>query len=384
MSNEVITKDVEIARQLEAAFQVYVKDISPLVATALANAGTKRGTNKKYEWYEYSRQRVTAWVTVAQDSGYFTDTPKAFDIPTANVLVGDTFRFETTAWVSLWDLTIYVTEIVSTSQVKAIKVGWTDVAIPVGTVAVFKSNLLPENSKKGESRKITVPSIKYNYFQIFDTLVENSRTLEGSNVIWDIGKIANLRAEGFYQIQRQLTEILANGLRAKFTDPVSGKEIYGAGWIGQYVVNTIDAAWAVFAQTFFDDAVEKIIKWGWVANAVRCNTKQARAISKLDNSKIQINLNDATRWNVVTALQAGIPVKWSKIDMIIVDTTMPEDEIDVFDMNNIALIPYSNWAIREIDATEKGQDWNSIRMLWEYTVEAKNMEQTAVRITNLG
>lgn len=384
MSNEVITKDVEIARQLEAAFQVYVKDISPLVATALANAGTKRGTNKKYEWYEYSRQRVTAWVTVAQDSGYFTDTPKTFSIPTANVLVGDTFRFETTAWVSLWDLTIYVTEIVSSSQVKAIKVGWTDVAIPVGTVAVFKSNLLPENSKKGESRKITVPSIKYNYFQIFDTLVENSRTLEGSNVIWDIGKIANLRAEWFYQIQRQLTEILANGLRAKFTDPVSGKEIYGAGWIGQYVVNTIDAEWAVFAQTFFDDAVEKIIKWGWVANAVRCNTKQARAISKLDNPKIQINLNDATRWNVVTALQAGIPVKWSKIDMIIVDTTMPEDEIDVFDMNNIALIPYSNWAIREIDATEKGQDWNSIRMLWEYTVEAKNMEQTAVRITNLG
>jgi len=60
MPNEVITKDVEIARQLEAAFQVYVKDISPLVATALANAGAKRGTNKKYEWYEYSRTRVTA------------------------------------------------------------------------------------------------------------------------------------------------------------------------------------------------------------------------------------------------------------------------------------------------------------------------------------
>ncbi len=382
---DAITKNVEIARQLEAAFMVYVKDISPIVATALANAGTKRGTNKKYEWFEYSRSRVTAATTAAYLSGAFdTTTPATIALPTTNLLVGDTIRFETTAGVAISDLTLYITEITSASAAKAIKVGGTDAALASGSIAVFKSNLLPENSKKGDARKIRVPVTKYNYFQIFDTLVENSRTIEGSDVYGDIGKIAHIRAEAFYDIQRQLTEMLCNGIRAKFNDPVTGKEVYGAGGIAQFMVNLTNASAAAFTQDMFDDAVELIIKGGGSANTVRCNTKQARAISALDNSKIQININDAVRGNVVTALQAGIPVKGSRIDTIIVDTTMPEDQIDIFDINNIALIPYSNGGIREMDATEKGQDGNSIRMLGEYTVEAKNMEQTAVRIYNLG
>ncbi len=379
-----ITKNVEIARQLEAAFLVYVKDISPIVATALANAGTKRGSNKKYEWYEYSRERITAVTTAAYDSGDFDGTPAVIELPTTNLLVGDTLRFETTAGVAISDLTLYITEITSGSAAKAIKVGGTDAALASGSVGVFKSNLLPENSKIGTARKIRVPTTKYNYFQIFDTLVENSRTIEGSDVYGDIGKIANIRAEAFYDIQRQLTEMLCNGIRAKFDDPVTGKEVYGSGGFSEFLVNLSNASTGALTQDRLDDAVELIIKGGGSANTIRCNTKQARVISALDNSKIQLNINDATRGNVVTAIQAGIPVKGSRIDTIIVDTTMPEDQVDIFDINNIALIPYSNGAIRETDATAPGQDGTTIRMIGEYTVEAKNMDKTAVRIYNLG
>ena len=382
-NKEAITKDVEIARQLEAAFVVYVKDVSPLVAMALANAGTKRGTNKKYEWYEFSRSRVQAVVGAAYSSGAFTETPATMVIPTENLLVGDTLRFESALGVSLGDLTLYVSEITSTTAIKATKIGGTDVAIASGSIAVFKSNLLPENSKKSTARKIRVPATKYNYFQIFDTLVENSRTIEGSEVYGDVGKIAFIRAEAFYDIQRQLTEIISSGIRVKTTDPTSGKEIYGAGGISEYIVNTIDAEGDPFAQSMFDDAVEFIIKGGGKANTIRCNTKQARAISALADSKVQINIDTAVRGNVVTALQAGIPVNGSRIDTIIVDTTMAEDEMDIFDINAIALIPYSNGAIREMDATDKGQDGQSIRMLGEYTVEATNMDKTSVRIKNL-
>ena len=382
-NKEAITKDVEIARQLEAAFQVYVKDISPLVAYALANAWSKRGKNKKYEWFEYSRERIQMVVNALIVDSYFTSSPKTMDIDTTNTLVGDTFRFETAAGVAVSDLTVYVTEIVSATQVKAIKVGGTNAAIAQNSIAVFKSNLLPENSKKGAARKIRVPSTKFNYFQIFDTLVENSRTIEGSDAYGDIGKIAHIRAEAFFDITRQLTEMLANGIKAKFTDPASGKEIYGAGGIAEFVVNTQDASTAVFTQTMFDDAVETVLKGGWKANTIRCSIKQARAISALDKSKLIVNLDEKVRGNVVT-VQAGIPVEGSKIETIIVDTTMPEDVIEIFDIGNIALIPYSNGAIREMDATEKGQDGQSIRMLGEYTVEAKNMGKTAVKIENLG
>ncbi len=376
------TEGLEISRQLEAAFKVYVQDISPLVAKALANAGTKRGTNKKYEWLEHSRSRITATTTAAYNAGDFNATAATLAIPTANVLPGDTFRFESALGLSLGDLTLYITEITSGAAAKAIKVGGTDVAIPSGSVAVFKSNLLPENSKKSEARKIRVPTEKYNFFQIFDTLVENSRTLEGSNVYGDIGKLVDIRAEGFFDIQRQLTEILTNGVRAEFTGN-DGKKVYAAGGISQFVVNTIDAEGDAFSQALFDDAVELIIKGGGLANTVRCNTKQARAISALNASNVQINVDTAVRGNVVTALQAGIPVNGSRIDTIIVDTTMAEDEMDIFDINGIALIPYSNGAIREMDATENGQDGTTIRMIGEYTVEAKNMDKTAVRIKGL-
>lgn len=382
---DAITKNVEIARQLEAAFQVYVKDISPLVFKALQNAGTKRGKNKKYEWFEYSRSRVQTTVDTLAASGYFDATPRTLNVgSTTNLLVGDTLRFETSAGVSLGDLSVYITEITDTTNVKAIKLGWTDAAVAQTSVAVFKSNLLPENSKKGSARKIRVPVSKFNYFQIFDTIVENSRTIEGSDVYGDIGKIAHIRSEAFYDIQRQLTEMLSNGISAKFNDPVSGKEIYGAGGIAEFVVNVQDESAATLVQSMLDDAVETIIKGGWLANTIRCNTKQARAISALDASKLTINLDEKIRGNVVTAVQAGIPVEGSKIETIIVDTTMPEDVIEIFDINNIALIPYSNGAIRENDATEPGQDGTTIRTLGEYTVEAKNMSKTAVKIYNLG
>lgn len=384
-SKEAITKDVEIARQLEAAFQVYVKDVSPLIFNALNNAGTKRGKNKKYEWFEYSRSRVQTTVDTLVASGYFTATPKTLNVgDTTNLLVGDTLRFETSASVAISDLTVYITEITDGTNVKAIKVGGTDAEIAATSVAVFKSNLLPENSKKGEARKIRVPVSKFNYFQIFDTVVENSRTIEGSEVYGDIGKIANIRAEAFYDLQRQLTEILANGIKAKFNNPVTGKEVYGTGWIAEFVVNTQDESAATLTQSMLDDAIETIIKGGWLANTIRCNTKQARAISALDGNKLMINLDEKIRGNVVTAVQAGIPVEGSKIETIIVDTTMPEDELEIFDISNIALIPYSNGAIREMDATENGQDGTTIRMLGEYTVEAKNMSKTAVKIINLG
>ena len=388
-SADALTKDLELKRQLEAAFKVYVQDISPLIFTALQNAGDKRGKNKKYEWYEYSRSRVETTVDTLTASGFFDSTPKNLNVwSTINFLPWDTIRFETSAGLAISDLTVYVTSIVDATNMLVTKVWWTDAEVATTSVAVFKSNLLPENSKKGTARKIRIPVTKFNYFQIFDTVQENSRTVEGSDVYWDIGKIANIRAEAFYDLQRQLTEMLSNGIAAKFTSAIDGKEVYWAGWIAEFVVNEQDELWAVFTQSMFDDAVETIIKWGWAANTIRCNTKQARAISALDNSKIQIAINDVQksteRWNVVTALQAGIPVKGSKIDVIIVDTSMQEDIIEIFDINNIALIPYSNGAIREMDATEKGQDGTAIRMLWEYTVEAKNMAQTAVKISNLG
>ncbi len=386
MSNadkEAITKDIEISRQLEAAFQVYVKDISPLVARALANAGTKRGTNKKYEWNEFSRERISTPITTALALGYLDATQKNVSMDTSNVLAWDTFRFETTGWVAISDLTMYVTEVVNSTTVKAIKIGWTDAAVASWSIAVFKSNLLPENSKKREARKIRVPNVKYNYFQIFDTLMENSRTLEGSDAIGDVGKIAFLRAEWFFDIQRQLTEILSYGTRVKFTDPKTNKEIYGAGWLAEFVVNSIDAGGNALTQVHLDDAVWQILKWGWRANTIRCGLEQAKALSKLDESKLLINLDETTRGNVVTSIQARIPVEGSKIDTIMVDFTMPEDEIDVFDISNIALIPYSNGAIREMDASEKGQDGNALRMIGEYTVEAKNFDKTAVKIKNL-
>ncbi len=382
-NSQAITKDVEIARQLEAAFMVYTKDVSPLVAIALANAGTKRGTNKKYEWFEASRARITAVITAAYNSGDFTATPAVIAIPTQNLLVGDTLRFETSAGISLGDLTLYITEITSASAAKAIKVGGTDVALPNGSVGVFKSNLLPENSKAAAARKINVPTAKYNYFQIFDTVVENSRTIEGSEVYGDVGKIAYIRSEAFFHIQRQLTEMVANGIRAKFTDPITGKEIYAAGGIASFIVNSFNAANAALTQDMLDDAVEKIIKEGGIANTVRCNTKQARALSALNADKVVINIDQQTRGNVVTAIQAGIPVAGSKITTIIVDTTMPEDQIDIFDIGLIALVPYSNGGIREVDATTPGQDGTTLRVLGEYTVEAKNMEQTAYRIYGL-
>ncbi len=379
----VTTKELQIARQLEAAFELYVKDLSPLVAYALRNGAGKRGTNKKYEWFERSFKRIEAEVNAAFDSSTYSSTPIDLVLTdTSNIRAKDILRFETAAGVSAGNIKVYVTSVTNATTIKVMKIGWNDVNLAAGAKAILGNNAHEENSKKGTPRAIQMPVTKYNYFQIFDTLLENSRTVEGSNVYADIGKLADLRSNGFYYIQRQLTEMLANGLRAKFNTP-DGKEIYTAGGLAEFVVNTLTKTGQDMAKAILDEAVEVIVKGGGKANAVRCNTKQAIKLSNMDESKIQINLNEQVRGNVVTALQAGIPVEGSRIDLIIVDTTMPEDEIDIFDINNIALVPYSNGGIREMDATENGQDGQTLRMLGEYTVEHRNAGETAVKITGL-
>ena len=386
MSNTVTTATtgIDISRQLEAAFALYVKDISPLITTLLANGSAKRGKNTTYEWYEYTMSRIETTVTSWAASGYFDSTEKDLVLwDTSNLQPKDILRFETSDGVAVSNLSVYVTQIVDGTTVKVIKLWGTDAVVDAANKAVLVSSSNEENSKKGNARKIQTPLTKYNYFQIIDAVFENSRTIEWTDIAGDIGKIADLRRNAFYNIQRQLTEIVANGTRAKFNDPVDGKEVRSCWGLSEFIVNTQDGEGNSVSQTTLDKAVETIVKWGWRANTIRVNTKQAMKISSIDNSKINVNLTDQVRGNVVTAIQSSIPVEGSRIERIIVDTTMPEDVIEVFDINNLALVPFVNGWIRELDATEPWQDGTSIRTLWEYTLEAKNMEQTAVRITNL-
>lgn len=378
-------EQIELNRQLRQAFETYMLQISPLNALLLANGRNfEAGTNVKYEWPEFVLKRIETTVGANYTSGSFTSTPANLVLgTTANFKAWDTMRFENTSKARKSDLMLYVTEIVDGTTLKVMKVWGTDVALAIGDIAVFANTGKEENSSKWEIRKVDIPGTNYNYFQIIDALYEISRSLQGSNSVLNQGKIAKLREAAFYRMSRQFTEMLSNGIRAKITDPVKGKDIHFSGWIWFYIGTAIAWGWSALTLDKLNQAFEEIVLWGWLPDAIRCNTKQARAISALDRSKLTINLADKGTWTVVQMYQADIPIKGSKIDKIIVDTSMPQDEIEMFDMTKMALVPYSNGGLTEKDATEAWQDWNTIRVLAEYTYVHVDATNTARRITDL-
>lgn len=379
------TEEIEVRRQLKEAFETYTLSISPLNWILLKNGQKlEPATAPKYEWLEFTQKRIETTVGANYTSLAFTATPADLVLAnTVNYKAWDTIRFETPDNKKLSSLVLYITEVTNGTTVKAMKVGGNDVAISTNDIAVLVAAAKEENSPKGEVRWVDVPVDKFNYTQIIDALYEISRTLLGSKTVAAQGTIDKLRKTAFYKMSRQLTEILSNGQRAEITDPKKWKKIRLAWGMSFYITKEIDAAGAALKLDHLNRAFEEIILWGGLPTAIRTNTSQARALSGLDRSKLTINIWDNQTGTVVQVYQADIPVQWSKINTIILDTSMPQNEIEMFDISKMALVPYSNWAIREEDATEKGQDGATIRMIGEYTYVHEDAENTARRIKNL-
>ena len=401
------SKNLDLVRQVFSVIERILTDRGALSGLALRNfvnsTKIKEATNTKVEHKEFKKGRISTSIGTGTISGYFDTTAKAFDLgDTSNLLEGDILRFEDLVNKRKGTLEVFIVSIVNATQVTAMKVGWADIALLTTDIAVFQSNANPENSGESERRPLNQPSTQFNYTQILKEGREISGTsFETDNYSEETARV-ELNGQVLEDFAMALEGLTAGWDRNEFTNPATNKIIRKSGWLAYFTRNLFDSAWAVtwpatlnvvdkasatLTMDFINDGFEYIIKNGGQANAIVCSEKQARAISDLENSKINIALLDAQRGTQVNVLRSPINVNGNQINNIYVDFNMPKDELIMINENKIFLVPLRNRSgiptYKTLWNGENSSDGVKTDMLGEWSFIFDNAVCNSYTLTNL-
>ena len=270
--------------------------------------------------------------------------------------------------------------------------GTTAANIADNAVLTIDSTGREENSI-GVDDGIFEPNPSENYFQTLDTQITLSRRALAQAQIGNYNDMQIQLAERVNQLTIQLNRMLIRGRKATATiggklHTYSGGMIYHTEQTGGYAVDNATAA-LTFAK--IDDLVEQIVLRGGKTDTIAVNTRLARVIQKLVNAnyssqRLREHLADR---DALVSLTSDLPIL-GQINSIIVDTSLNDSELLMFDSMKPKIIPMAsgnanadgNW--RTLDSTQKGQDGESIRIVGDFGIEMNSFKTNLARLHNIG
>lgn len=251
-----------------------------------------------------------------------------------------------------------------------------------------------EENSLGTDDGIVEPELVFNYFQTIDTQLTFSRralALAQEGNYNDMTVQLNERVE---QLTTQMNRLLIRGTRAT-TTAIGGKTItYSGGltwFLNQAGGYTVDNAAAALTEAKLDDLSEQIVLRGGATNTIAVNTRLGRVLSALvkanySSQRLSEFQNDK---GALVEISSDLPLMGT-INRIIIDTNLNDDELIMYDSSKLSLVPMSNgngkdsgnW--RTIDATQNGQDGESLRIIGDFGLEFKSFKTHAARLKNIG
>jgi hypothetical protein len=373
-------------RQVLDLFTQFLKEQSSALEIFLRN-GQKynAGTNNKYEWME-SQLTPMSWQLNGAITPLVTNTNFTF-VSTAGLRPNMILRFVTTS--TNGDVGNVQVKIVSiTSATVAVGVlygGTTAVALNNTMTAKLMSEAVQENEKNIVGVDERQPTMEFNFFQIFRNAVELSDTALNSAVYGNVNTLAEQLKGAFYKMRQQLSEQVLRGRRVARTSGENGT----FGGMFQYLDvaggNVIDAGGAALSQALINNLVQLIIEDGGVANTIVCNINQARKISGFNvagnNPVIAQNSTDAGSY--VLRFISDIPVAGGVVSNILLDEKMPNNGIQLIDINRMALVPYQNRGVKLVPGTQPGQDGQTAILRGEYSMVVRDAKYSHGIIKNI-
>ena len=227
------------------------------------------------------------------------------------------------------------------------------------------------------------PSTDYNYTQIFERTARVSRTAQQMQE-YGIENMIN------YQVGNKLTELmydmnssLIHNYRAQRTASVKGT----FGGVLRFVEGgNVESTGGAISSTIVNNAFEKIFNAGGVSSnyALLMNTNQSRKVSAFNtagtNPLVTIPQSGSTG-NAIYTFVSDLAVSNGFSAKVVVDPTMPKDQILILDMNAIEIAYLQT--MKDMDATLPGGDYFQRRILCEMTLRMKNATQKNALITGL-
>ena len=392
---------LDVTRQVLPITERILLEQGRLWAIALRNRKDKPVTSTKVEWKEMSYSPVKVKLTTATAVWYFTaGANKDIDTDTTNLLVWDILSVQDKDKKSKGDLRLMVTEIISSTQAKAQKIWGTDVAIETTDFLYVETATNEEGSKVGKRRQIQLPRTRYNYTQIIRAGHIIPRTQAEVNN-YDFKDVKNeLRTQAYKRWGEQFDGLVTSTIRTSVMTAQGERRV--AWGLFYFANNNFDAKWDLISGAtdnikavnwaltidLVNEAFRYAIEnWGNL-NSVVVNTKQAIAISKLFQDKVNVNIINGTTpktiGGAVQILKSPINVAGNEISQIYLDLKMPQDEITFFNDKIIeANYLQNSWVLEKIKQPTSEDDNFSIDLLWEWTIIVRNARENTYTLKKL-
>lgn len=343
---------------------------------------------RPYEGYKMS------WLdmAVSADGSILTAGVDAV-VTTIPVADGSVFRSGMAVSAEGSDEVMLVTS-VSSNNLTVVRAfgGTTAEAVLVSVKLVIDSVGREENSlAKTDNKK--QPDIVENYFQTFDTAIEFSRRALSTMQYGNTNDLAFQISERIRQLAIDMNRALIRGRRAVATIG-SDQHTFAGGlrfFTDQSGAIKTDAAAATLTLDMINDINAEIVTAGGTANTIAVGVSKARKLSALVSANYSSQrLADWTAdEGSVLSLPTDLPLV-GNVNTIVVDTNLNDDELMIFDSSMISVVPMDagnaeaggNW--RTLDATQKGQDGQTVRIIGDYSYQVRNSKTNMARLHNIG
>lgn len=293
--------------------------------------------------------------------------------------------------VSSSDEVMIVTAVSGTTLTVTRGLSGTAAAITTGDVLTIDSVGRAENST-GSEDGIYQPETVENYFQTIDTMITMSRRALATAQFAGTNSMAFQIQNRIQQLAVKLDRMLIRGVKTtqtvdSETVTYSGGLRYFAGQTGR--INETASAGALTLD-LINDLNEEIVSRGGMTDTLVVGVAKARKLSALiaANYSSQRLADWTADEGSALVLPSDLPLV-GNINKIVVDTNVADDELFILDSGMVKVIPMGagnaeadgNW--RTLDATQKGQDGQSVRIVGDMGIEIQNSKTHFARLYNI-
>lgn len=340
-----------------------------------------------YDGYKLS------WLDMPVDADAFTVAADATDSATSITIDSGAVNARAGMMLSVGssDEIVLVTAVSGTTLTVTRGVSGTAAAITTGDKLTVDSVGRPENST-GSEDGIYQPETVENYFQTVDTMVSLSRRAMATAQFGNTNSMAFQIQNRIQQLAIDLDRMLIRGTKLSAT--IGGEDITYTGglryWANQTGRINEDASGEALTLDLINDLNQEIVTRGGTSDCIVVGVEKAREISALISANYQSQrLADWTAdEGSVLMLPSDLPVV-GNVNKIVVDTNVADDELFILESGMIKVVPMASgnadadgsW--RSLDATQKGQDGQSVRIVGDMGIEIMNSKTHFARMSNL-
>tara|TARA_R110001606_G_scaffold385158_1_gene548517 strand:+ start:15239 stop:16390 length:1152 start_codon:yes stop_codon:yes gene_type:complete len=260
-----------------------------------------------------------------------------------------------------------------------------------GAVLTIDSVGRAENSLAAEDN-LYQPELTENYFQTMDTTINMSRRALATLQYGDTNDLQFQLAERLRQLAINMDRMIIRGRR--FTQGAGDSLISYAGGMKFYNDQAgaikLDGGGAAMTQVLINNLNEEIVLAGGTTNTLAVSVAKARDIHAI--IKANYDSQRLSDWSSdegsVFQLPSDMPLI-GNVNNIVIDSNLADTEILMYDSTKMAIVPMAaangsdggDW--RTIDATAKGQDGESVRILGDFSFECRQSKSHMGLLSNL-